>query len=442
MSQKQVVIVGGGFAGINAAKALKNAPVQITLIDRRNHHLFQPLLYQVATGVLSPADIASPLRVLLKNQKNARVLLDEVVGFDAQQQQVLLRNGAVGYDVLIVAAGAGHHYFGNDQWERWAPPLKTVEDAVEIRRRVLSAFEKAEQATDPETIRSWLTFVIVGGGPTGVEMAGALADIATQTLRHDFRNINPAEARIILVQSPSRILTTYAEELSQKGKEALERRGVIVRTGARMTDVGPQGATLSLGEENEFIAARTVLWAAGVKANPLGKALAEATAAEVDRGGRVIVNPDLSVPGYENIFVAGDLAHYAHHSDTPLPGVAQVAIQQGYYIGQLLQRRWRGQSTRPFHYKDRGNMAKISRSEALVEKGRFRLTGLLAWHVWWIVHLMYLVGFRNRLIVFLQWAWGFFTHNRSALLITNTAQSQEETATTPLEVVASTTPTD
>src|SRR5690606_93345 len=330
--RERVVIIGGGFGGLYAAHRLKDAPVNITLIDRRNHHLFQPLLYQVATGALSPADIATPLRRLLKNQQNARVLLGEVVDFDVVNKQVILRDGTIRYDKLIVAAGSGKHYFGNDQWEAVAPGLKTIEDATEIRRRVLSAFEAAERANDPAEVQSWLTFVVIGGGPTGVEMAGALAEVARETLRNEFRNINPVDARIVLVQSGDRVLPTYHPDLSARAAASLERLGVEVLTGRRVTDVEPAGVTISSGDQQQFIAARTVLWTAGVQASPLGQALAKAAGAQTDRGGRVIVEPDLSVPGHPDIFVVGDLAHYAHQTGQPLPGVAQVAIQQGRYV--------------------------------------------------------------------------------------------------------------
>lgn len=432
MNKQHVVIVGGGFGGVNAAQALKHAPVQVTLIDRRNHHLFQPLLYQVATGHLSPADIASPLRRLFKKQQNARVLLGEVTGFDVHRQKVLLQDGAVPYDTLIVAAGAGHHYFGNNHWQQWAPPLKSVEDALEIRRRVLSAFEMAERAPDPETMRAWLTFVIIGGGPTGVEMAGALAEVAHKALRHEFRCIDPAEARIILVQSPDHILPTYDPSLSQKSAAALEKMGVSVRTGMRVTAVSPTSVTLKAGDDTESVPARTVIWAAGVKASPLGEALANATGVVLDRSGRVLVQPDLSVPGHDNIFVIGDLAHTLNANGQPLPGVAQVAIQQGKYVGQLLQQRLKGRTVRPFRYHSRGDMAQIGRRTAVVQIGALRLVGVLAWHLWWIVHLMYLAGFQNRLIVFMQWTWTYFTHNRPALLITRRDEPEPEVTGVPL----------
>jgi len=420
--RERVVIIGGGFGGLYAAHRLKDAPVNITLIDRRNHHLFQPLLYQVATGALSPADIATPLRRLLKNQQNARVLLGEVVDFDVVNKQVILRDGTIRYDKLIVAAGSGKHYFGNDQWEAVAPGLKTIEDATEIRRRVLSAFEAAERANDPAEVQSWLTFVVIGGGPTGVEMAGALAEVARETLRNEFRNINPVDARIVLVQSGDRVLPTYHPDLSARAAASLERLGVEVLTGRRVTDVEPAGVTISSGDQQQFIAARTVLWTAGVQASPLGQALAKAAGAQTDRGGRVIVEPDLSVPGHPDIFVVGDLAHYAHQTGQPLPGVAQVAIQQGRYVAELLKRQQRGQNLPPFRYRDPGNLATIGRGAAVAEIGRLRLFGWLAWPIWLVVHLMYQMDHENRVLVLVQWLWNYFTKGRSALLITERDQ--------------------
>ncbi|MCL4251950.1 MAG: NAD(P)/FAD-dependent oxidoreductase [Anaerolineae bacterium] len=424
---EQIVIIGGGFGGLYAAKRLKHAPVDVTLIDRRNHHLFQPLLYQTATGALSPADIATPLRRLLKDQRNVRVLLGEVVDFDVANKQVILRDGAVGYDKLVVAAGSGKNYFGNDQWMANAPGLKTVEDATEIRRRILTAFEAAERTTDPGKVRTWLTFVVIGGGPTGVEMAGALAEIAHETLQNEFRNINPSDARIVLVQSGERILPTYAPELSARATAALERLGVEVLTGLRVTDVGDRGVTVSSRAGETYLPSRTVLWTAGVQASPLGQALAAATSAEVDRGGRVIVEPDLSVPGHPDIFVIGDLAHFAHQTGEPLPGVAQVAIQQGRYVAQLIARRRAGKRVSPFFYRDRGNMATIGRGKAVAEIGRLRLSGWLAWQIWAVVHLMYQMDVENRMLVFIQWIWNYLTRKRSALLITD----RDQKATNP-----------
>ena len=324
-----VVIIGGGFGGLYAARTLKSTDVQVTLIDRRNFHLFQPLLYQVATGWLSPADIASPLRAVLKRQRNVQVLLAEALDIDVTNRRVILKDGSVSYDTLIVATGARHHYFGHTQWEQFAPGLKTIEDATEIRRRILSAFEAAEREADPEHVRSWLTFVIVGGGPTGVELAGTLGELAQDTLRQDFRHINPAESRILLVEGADRILPTYAAELSAKATAALARLGVSVHTGATVTDVQPDAVIIRRNDQSEHIPTRTVLWAAGVQASPLGRILATATGVELDRAGRVMVAPDLSIPNHPYIFVIGDLAHYRNQQGQPLPGVAPVAMSKG-----------------------------------------------------------------------------------------------------------------
>ncbi len=413
----RVVIVGGGFGGLYAARSLGGLPVQVTLIDRRNFHLFQPLLYQVATGALSPANIAAPLRAILKQQKNARVLLGDVTGFDVAGRRVLLSDGDVPYDMLIVATGVRHHYFGNNHWEEMAPGLKTVEDATEIRRRVLLAFEAAERETDPARIKDWLTFVVVGGGPTGVELAGALAEIARYTLRDNFRSIDPAAAQIVLLEAADRVLSSYPEDLARKAADALARLGVTVRTGAAVTDIQPDAVTVR-GEQTETISTRTVLWSAGVAGSPLGKALAEATGVPLDRAGRVMVQPDMSLPGHPDIFVIGDLANYSHQTGKPLPGVAQVAIQQGRYVAGLIRCRVQGGAMRPFRYHDLGNMATIGRAAAVADLGRIRLSGFLGWAAWLFIHLMNLVYFQNRILVFVQWAWNYFTRNRAARLIT------------------------
>jgi NADH dehydrogenase len=415
----QVVIIGGGFGGLNTARCLKNAPVRVTLIDRRNFHLFQPLLYQVATGALSPANIAAPLRAILKSQRNAHVLLGEATDIDIARRRVIVGKTEVRYDSLIVATGARHHYFGNEGWEGLAPGLKTVEDATEIRRRILLAFEGAEQESDPEKRRAWLTFVIVGGGATGVELAGALGELAHHTLRSNLRAFEPTAARIILVEGTERILPTYPATLSTRAAAALVRLGVTPRTGAMVTEVKPDEVIIKSGGSLDRIATHTVLWAAGVKASPLGLVLSEATGAVVDRVGRVIVEPDLSLPGHPEIFVIGDLALVRHQTSAPLPGVAPVAIQQGRYVATLLKRRQRGEGLPPFRYRDYGNLATIGRAAAVADFGRIQFSGYFAWLAWLFVHLMNLVQFEHRLLVFLQWLWNYLTRNRSARLITS-----------------------
>jgi NADH dehydrogenase len=415
----RVVIVGGGFGGLYAAKSLGRAPISLTLIDRRNFHLFQPLLYQVATGGLSPGEIASPLRHVLQKQRNTQVLLGEMVDLDVENRRVILRDGEAPYDDLIVATGATHHYFGNDQWEPLAPGLKTIEDATAIRRRVLLAFERAERETDPEKRHAWLTFVIVGGGPTGVELAGALGEIANDTLRHDFRHINPAEARIILIEGEGRILPPFSPDLSAKAEKQLVSLGVKSLTGARVTNIEEQGVTVKCGGKDEHIPTRTVLWAAGVKASGLGKVLADRAGAQLDRAGRVLVEPDLSVPGHPEIHVIGDLANFAHQGGKPLPGVAPVAMQQGRYVARLIQEKLRGKPVPPFHYFNKGNLATIGRNRAVAEFGKLHLSGFPAWFVWVFVHLMYIVEFENRLLVLVEWVFNYVTRNRGARLITN-----------------------
>lgn len=414
----QVVIVGGGFGGLLATQSLKRAPVTITLIDRRNFHLFQPLLYQVATGGLSPANIAAPLRGILKNQENVQVLMDEVTDIDVSGRRVVLSDTSLNYDTLIVAAGSQQHYFGNSQWEALAPGLKTIEEATEIRSRILLAFEAAERESNPEAVRSWLTFVIVGGGPTGVELAGTLGEIANDTFKHDFRKINPSESRILLLEGTDRILPPFPPELSAKAMAALQHLGVTVRTHCLVTSIDPESVTTRCGAQTETIPARTVIWAAGVKASPLGQILAKSAGAPTDTMGRVVVQSDLTVPGHPEIFVIGDLAHCSHQTGSPLPGLAPVAMQQGRYVSQLIVRRLRGKHLPPFHYHDYGTMATIGRAAAVVDFKRFRLSGYFAWLTWLFVHLMYIVEFENRLLVLTQWAWNYFTRNRAARLIT------------------------
>jgi NADH dehydrogenase len=417
-TQHRVVIVGGGFAGLTAAQKLRKAPVHVTLIDRCNYHLFQPLLYQVATGSLSPANIAAPLRNILKRQKNTQVLLAEVIGVDTVNRRVVLSDGSVDYDTLIVATGASHQYFGHDNWEKFAPGLKTIEDATHMRRRILLAFEAAEREPDPQKVRSWMTFVIVGGGPTGVELAGALGEIANDTLRNDFRNINPSEARIILVEGTDRILPPYPPSLSESAKKMVEHLGVTVRTGALVTDVKEESVTIREGDKVEEIPTRTILWAAGVLGSPLGRIVAEATGAQLDKAGRVVVQPDLTVSGHPEIFVLGDLANFSHQTGKPLPGVAQPAIQEGRYVGDAIARRLRGAPIQPFHYKDRGNLATIGRAAAVADLNWLRLSGIPAWLIWIFIHLANIVQFQSRLLVLLQWAWLYISYDRSARLIT------------------------
>ena len=416
--RQRVVILGGGFAGLTSARALRRAPVQVTLVDRRNHHLFQPLLYQVATGGLSPANIAAPLRAVLKRQGNARVLMAEVTGFDVPARQVRLGDGGLEYDMLIVATGSRHAYFGHDAWERFAPGLKEIDDAIEIRRRVLLAFEIAERDADPASRAALLTFVIVGGGPTGVEMAGAIAEMAHATFTGNFRSIDPADARILLIEAEDRILPAYPPALQEKAAQALVRLGVSVRMGTRVTDVRGDSVVVAHGGRTETIPARTVIWAAGVQASPAGRLLAAATGAATDRAGRVSVGDDLTLPGHPDIFVIGDLANVRGSDGRPLPGLAPVAIQEGRYVARLIARRLDGGTMPPFRYHDPGTMATIGRAAAVAVIGPLRLSGYPAWLAWLFLHLMELVQFENRVLVFLQWTWNYITRNRSARLIT------------------------
>lgn len=414
----RVVIIGGGFGGLGATQKLRRAPVQVTLIDRHNYHLFQPLLYQVATGSLSPANIGAPLRNILHRQKNAKVLLAEATSIDTATRRVILSDGSVEYDTLIVATGASHQYFGHDDWEQFAPGLKTVEDATDMRRRILLAFETAEREQDPAKVREWLTFVIVGGGPTGVELAGALGEIANDTLRGDFRRINPSEARIILVEGTDRVLPAYPPKLSEAAKKMLGRLTVAVRTGAVVTDIANGSVTIREGERTEKISARTILWAAGVLASPLGKILADSAGATLDKAGRVVVEPDLTIAGHPEIFVIGDLANFSHQTGKPLPGVAQPAIQQGHFVGDAIKRRLLGEAVPAFRYFDKGNLAVIGRGAAVADLNWLRISGWPAWLIWIFIHLLYIVEFQSRLLIMLQWAWLYFSYDRSARLIT------------------------
>lgn len=427
-ARHRVVIVGGGFAGMNAAMSLKRAPVDVILIDRRNFHLFQPLLYQVATGGLSPANIAAPLRWILSRQKNCEVMLSEVVGFDLDQQRVLTTHGDVPYDTLIVAAGSRHSYFGNDEWAQYAPGLKTIEDATDIRRRVYSAFEQAETEQNPEERRALLNFAIVGGGPTGVELAGALAEIARHSLKHDFRQIDPSEASITLVEGGNRVLGSFPEDLSAKALATLERLGVHIRSGTLVTAIDAEGIEMKSPTGVERWPTRTVLWAAGVKASPLSKALASSCCAELDRAGRMIVEKDFSLAGRPNVFVLGDMSSYSHQGGKPLPGVAQPAIQQGRFVAKLIKAKLTGKKLPEFHYRDLGNLATIGRSAAVADIKGVHFSGILAWWLWLLVHLMHIANFRNRLLVLTQWSWNYFTHDRSARLITGDVPSDDDLA--------------
>jgi NADH dehydrogenase len=416
----RVVIVGGGFGGLYAAQALGKAPVQLTLVDRRNFHLFQPLLYQVATGGLSPANIAAPLRGVLRKQRNTTVLMGEVTGFDLAGRQVRLTDGQLGYDSLIVATGARHHYFGHPEWEPIAHGLKTIEDATTIRRRILTAFEQAERIDDLARHQALLTFVVIGGGPTGVELAGTIAELAHHTLRGNFRRINPASARVLLLEAGPRILPSYPPELSARAERSLARLGVTVRTATMVTDIQPEQVTVRAGDHSEVLPTHTILWGAGVEASPLAAALAKASGAELDRAGRVLIGPDCALPGHPEVFVIGDMTCFLHQTGKPLPGVAPVAMQMGTYVADSIQRRLAGRPPQgPFHYKDRGSMATIGRAAAVADLGWLRLSGYPAWLIWLFIHLTYLITFGNRVLVLFQWAWNYWTRGRAARLITS-----------------------
>lgn len=432
----RVVVVGGGFGGLTATRALAEvAGVEVTLIDKRNFHLFQPLLYQVATGALSPGDIAAPLREALRGTKNVSVRLGEVTGIDIEGRRVLLDAESVEYDTLIVAAGLVNNYFGRDEWERWAPGLKSIEDATEVRSRLLVAFEEAEHEADPQRRAALLTFVVVGAGPTGVEMAGAISEIAADTLPVEFRGIADARVRVLLVEAGPRVLASFPEELSRSATRDLTRMGVEVRTSTFVREIDGEGvliesaaaATPTEGKDSgevpptdgrERIDARVVVWAAGVRGSPLVALLANATGAVLTRQGTVAVGSDLTLPGHPEISVIGDAASFTHGSGKPLPGVAQVAIQQGRYAAKMVETGLHGGCLEPFRYDDRGSMATIGRAKAVAEMGRIKLTGFVAWMAWLFVHLLFLVGYENRILVLTQWAWYYVWRRRSARLIT------------------------
>ena len=407
----RIVIIGGGFGGLYAARALARYPVAITVVDRKNHHTFQPLLYQVATAVLSPGEIASPIRGILRRQRNVSVLLSEVTGFDLDGKHVLLENGlTLPYDYLIVAAGATHSYFGHDDWQHFAPGLKTIEDALEIRRRVLLAYEVAERRALAGEQPEPLNFIVIGGGPTGVELAGALADIARHALTHDFRSIDPASSRVLLLEGGPRVLPSYPQDLSAKAEQQLRSLGVEVRTSTLVT--GIEGGLVRIGTEQ--IPAAVILWAAGVHASPLGAKLG----APLDRAGRVLVNPDLSVPAHPEVFVIGDLAAFKNEDGSMLPGVAQVAMQGGAAAARNVRARIQGKPTRPFRYRDKGDLSTIGRAAAVARLPHMHVSGLLAWLLWLTVHIFFLIGFRNRLLVLGNWIWAYFTRGRGIRLIT------------------------
>ncbi len=422
----RVVIVGGGFAGLHAARHLGHLDVSVTLIDTRNFHLFQPLLYQVATASLSPANIAAPLRTILKNQKNTTVLMGQVIDIDVEKREVVLEDARVPYDSLLLATGARHQYFGRDDWEKYAPGLKTIEDALNIRQRILTAFELAERETDPKAIERLLNFVIIGSGPTGVELAGALCEVSRQTLTREFRNIDPSKAHIIILERQNRVLPMYPDELSKNAGDTLRALGAELRPGVVVTDITKQGVEIEVNGGKEFIPTANVIWAAGVLASPMGKKLAEKTGAELDPAGRVKVDDHLHLPGHPEIFVLGDLAHCPGPKGTPLPAVAPVATQMGRYAAQVIEDQLANRTTPPFNYHDLGSMATIGRSNAVAQLPWFKLSGFLAWVAWLFIHLMNLIEFQNRVLVLMQWSWNYVTWRRAARLITEVPTIQCE----------------
>lgn len=407
-----VVVVGGGFGGLETARRLDRPDVKVTLIDRQNYHLFQPLLYQVATAGLSPGDIASPIRNLVASRPNVEVRMGDVVGVDLANKRVKLADGELGYDSLVLAAGVRHSYFGKSQWEGDAPGLKTLDDALEIRRRVLLAFENAEREDDPVKRAGWLTFVVVGGGPTGVELAGAISELARFTVAKDFRRFDPRTAKVVLVEAGARVLAAFDTGLSGKARASLEKLHVDVRLQTRVQDVTSEGVQLPDG----FLPAKTVLWAAGVEAPPLSKTLG----VETDRSGRIKVQPDLSIPNHPNAYVIGDLAWFPLPDSSSLPGLAPVAMQQGKHVAEVIGAGLDGQPKEPFKYLDKGIMATVGRASGIAQAGSLRLSGMLGWLAWLFIHILFLIGFRNRVIVLLQWTWAWFTYGRSARLITGT----------------------
>jgi NADH:ubiquinone reductase (H+-translocating) len=432
-TRRRVVVIGGGFAGLQVVRKLRDAAVDVTLVDRQNFHLFQPLVYQVATGALSAAEVAAPLRAVLKRQGNVRVLLAEVSGFDLERRQVVLDhlpNGARGerleYDTLVVAGGSRYSYFGHDDWRERAPELKSLAGALDIRNRILTAFEAAEVEPDEERRRSWLTFVVVGGGPTGVEMAGQIAELAREALRRDFRHVDTRSARVLLVETADRILTGFPPSLSHKAERALEKLGVTPLVGHTVVDVGSASVAIrSASGEVDDVGAHTVIWAAGVAASPLAGALAAAAGSEVDRAGRLTVTADLTLADHPEVFAIGDMVRIVQSDGTivALPGLAPVAMQEGRYVARVIRNRLRGRATKEFRYVDKGNLATIGRSKAVADVKGIRLAGFPAWVTWLVVHLFYLIGFQNRLLVVTRWTFSFLTHGRGARLITESRRS-------------------
>ena len=423
----RVVVVGGGFGGLQAVRKLRRAAVEVTLVDRRNFHLFQPLLYQVATGALSAGEIASPLRAVFHRDDNVRVLLGEVTGIDLAARTVAVGaapNGServLPYDTLIVSAGSRYSYFGHDDWRAFAPDLKSLEDALEIRHRIFLAFEAAEAEPDPHRRAAWLTFVVVGGGPTGVELAGQIAELARDTLPREFRSVDTRDSKILLVETADRVLTTFPPRLSERAARALERLGVNLYLGRTVVGIDEESVTVRAGSGAvEVVPARTAVWAAGVVASGLAQPLATASGGDVDRGGRVSVGPDLTIPNHPEVFAIGDMVQVrdAGGNVVPLPGVAPVAMQQGRYVGDAVRARLRGRELRPFRYRDKGNLATIGRAQAVADINGLQLSGLVAWFTWLFVHLFYLIGLQNRVLVFVRWTFSFLTHGRGARLIT------------------------
>ncbi len=415
MKQSHILIIGGGFAGMNAAKKLaKNKQVKVTLVDRRNHHLFQPLLYQVATAGLSPAEIATPIRSIFADNENVTVLMNEAIAFHLSKNQVQFTDHHLSYDYLIMACGANHSYFGHGEWESYAPGLKTIEQATEIRRRILTAFEQAEIEDDPQLKEAWMTFAVVGAGPTGVELAGAISELSQHTILKEFRNIDPAMAKILLIEAGPRVLAQFDEKLGVRAKNDLEELGTDVRLNTRVLEVNEQG----LKTEKEFIASRTVIWAAGVAPSVTGRELSESDSqVKLDPSGRVMVNDDLSVPGFKNVFVLGDQAHFKGKEGRPLPGLAPVAMQQGRHAALNVLNLIQGKATISFRYLDKGQMATIGRKRAVVQAGKIKFGGFIAWLAWLLIHVYYIIGFKNRLFILMQWTWSYVTFSRSARLI-------------------------